>query len=368
MKILNIISSLTGGGKERRLVQLVKGLNEADSEIKLYIVLLQPKFDYEEASKYAEIIILDNASRIACVKSVFCVIKRIKPDIVHEWSGVPLVVTCLSILKSVYHFKLIEGFVADGNPIKQLQAKIASRIAFMAADAVVSNSRAGLKAKHAPLAKSHVIYNGFDFDRFRSVHHDDITGLRKELGIADECKVVSMLARMEPAKNWKMFLEVAKRMGEKRTDVVFLAVGKGTLLDEMRSRVKTDKLANVKVLGFRKDVERIIKSSYLTLLFSNEHVHAEGVSNSIMESMAAGVPVVATMGGGTPEIISNGIDGFIVAPADSNDAAQKIVLLIDDNHLRHEMSQRAIQKIRDKFLLENMVGAYLDLYNSRLKS
>lgn len=366
MKIVHIITSLHGGGRERRLVQLSKGLS-ADTNIKQYILILSPEIDYPEASNYAQIIQLQNSSRIVLFKSLTDKLLEIKPDIVHDWTGISLILTTLSIMKYRLKFKYIEGFIADGNPLKTALSRITVRISFIVADAIISNSRAGLSAKHAPLSKSHVFYNGFDFNRIKNITKNDIIEFRQELGLSEQTKIISMLARHDPAKDWETFLDVAQEMQKTHSDIVFLSVGKGSDLESFNEDIKRRSLNNVKSLGFRHDAERIIAASYLTLLFSNEKVHAEGVSNSIMESMAAGVPVIASDGGGTSEIISDNIDGYIINCKDIHAIVQRIETLLNDSQLYHEMSEKAQNKISHNFNLDIMTEKYRNLYYSILK-
>lgn len=365
MKIVHVIASLHGGGRERRLVQLAKGLS-ADSRIEQCILLLTQAnefpVDYPEVYAYARIIHLGNSSRMVLFKALYRNLVGINPDIVHDWTGVPLVLGALSILKHCLGFKYVEGFVADGNPVTTISGRVMTQISFSVADAVVSNSLAGLVAKHAPLSKSHVFYNGFDFDRISGITKNDIIALREELGIRDGIKIIAMLARHDAAKDWSTFLDVAQVMNG-YSDVVFFSVGKGVDLDQFKDDVRHRGLDNVKTLGFRYDAERIIAASYITLLFSNEKVHAEGVSNSIMESMAAGIPVIATAGGGTVEIINNGEDGYIVEPKNVSAIVSMIDRLLFDKDEYRRLGINARMKIKSKFSLAHMVQEYQDLYS-----
>lgn len=365
MKIVHIIAGLHGGGRERRLVQLAKGLS-ADSRVEQFILLLTPKkecsVDYPEVYEYAHIIHMGSSSRMVLLKALCHNLVEIKPDIVHDWTGVPLVLGELSILKYRLGFKYVEGFVADGNPLTTISGRAMTKIAFAVSDAVVSNSMAGLLAKHAPLSKSHVFYNGFDFGRLEGITERDIEALRKEQGIPDGVKLISMLARHDPAKDWNTFLDVAQAM-DKRDDVIFLSVGKGSGLENFKKSILHRGLRNVKALGFRHDSECIFAASYITLLFSNEKVHAEGVSNSIMESMAAGIPVIASAGGGTAEIIDSGEDGYIVGPKDVAAIVSRIERLLFDTDEYYRLGTNARLKIKSKFSLTRMVQEYQDLYS-----
>lgn len=366
MKILHIISSLSGGGRERRMAELTKSLNSEGYEVSVALVSPNARQDYALPSSINVTGCGGIASRKQFHKNLNAEIERFQPDVVHLWSEVPTVLLSVLLLKWKYKFKLVTGFLADGNPVKKMTCKLANKGIFAVSEAIVSNSKAGLIAKKAPTNKSHVIYNGFDFKRFKTVPFD-ADSLIDELGIRGK-RVAAMFARFSAAKDWDMFLEIAqiaKRNG--RNDIVFLAVGAGDLLNDFKSRAKNLGLNNVRFLGLRKDVENLLTLTNVSLLFSNNHVHAEGVSNSIMESMAAAVPVIATDGGGTPEIIEDGKSGFIIQPSDAQAAYDKLILCMDNNNLRQELGNRSRDIVKNKFSLSKMTNEYIQLYNKILE-
>ena len=291
------------------------------------------------------------------------VIAEFKPDIVHSWCDTPLELVTLPIIKRTMGYRYIAGFVADGNKVSHCSFRgLATRFSFLTADAIVSNSLAGKKAKKAPREKSHVIYNGFDFDRLKS--NIDKETKKKELGI-DARFVVSMAARVTRAKDWQSFIDVAGKAHEDNLDVCFLAIGEGNQLEMYRDIVKQAGLHNIQFVGRRSDVEDIMQITDAAMLFTSE-VHAEGVSNSILEAMAAGIPVIATDGGGTPEIITDGRNGFIV-PLHGVDKAFQLLkdLLLDDNK-RSDLGKAARLNVQQNFLLSKMGDEYLRLYRELL--
>jgi len=96
-------------------------------------------------------------------------------------------------------------------------------------------------------------------------------------------------------------------------------------------------------------------------------VSAEGLSNSLLESMAAGVPVVATTVGGNPEVVEEGVTGFLVPPRDPAALAQAICRFLDSPELASRFGQAGRQRVIECFSLERMVketeSLYLDLLN-----
>jgi glycosyltransferase involved in cell wall biosynthesis len=90
----------------------------------------------------------------------------------------------------------------------------------------------------------------------------------------------------------------------------------------------------------------------------------EGFSNVIIESMAAGKPVIATRVGGNPEAVLDGATGFLFQPDDVETLAEKIIQLSEDGSLRQRMSAAARSRAEDVFSMARMVESYEDLYRS----
>lgn len=363
MKILHI-GSLGNGGRERRMVQLTRGLSAKGGIEQKLIPVFYEDIYVKDIPDDVEVVRLVG-SRISSAQIIFNTIKSFRPDIVHIWIDIPLYLILLGFLKNLFGYKIVTGFIADGNIPNTDKITKSFRYIFSRSEAIVSNSKAGLIAKNAPSCKSHVIYNGFDFNRFKPF---DKSSLYKELEIDSKSPVISMVARFSPAKNWDMFLNVAERLSTIRPEIQLLAIGGGSLLEKYKEQALSKGLKNIKFLGKRSDVENVLRLTDISVLFSNNDVHAEGVSNSIMESMAAGVPVIATDGGGTPEIISNEEDGYIVRPNDSNTAIAKIIKLLDDQELYKAFSLKAIQKVKSRFVLSDMADRYIQIYNECMQA
>lgn len=360
MKLIHVINSFGGGGKERRMLQLVKGLLQNDN-IQQSIIVFSKRADHKEASNInVPIITIEEKTHSKQYKALKEVLKKEKPDIVHSWCNLPSVMLFLPILKLRLGFKYIAGFVADANKSKVLSStNIFAKVSFWAADAIVSNSIAGLIAKGANMKKSHVIYNGFDFNRIPK--NVDIEALRNELGISTK-HVIGMFASFYAAKDYLSFFETARRVTENNNDVTFIAVGQGVDFEYYNKYIECNRITNTKLLGFRTDVEALMQLCDISLLFSNDKVHAEGVSNSIMEAMASGNVVIATNGGGTPEIIQHKENGYIVPPRGVDEAVAYINELLTNDELMNKISKQAIKSIKEKFQLSMMVESYISLY------
>ena len=110
-------------------------------------------------------------------------------------------------------------------------------------------------------------------------------------------------------------------------------------------------------------IESVVQIFDVGVLSTNTKVHGEGVSNAIMEYMALGKPVVATNGGGTPEILLDGETGYLVAPFTPIVMAEKIQYLLSHPEVANHMGTIGKQRIRSQFSLSGMAESYIELYH-----
>lgn len=365
MKLFFIINEFGNGGRERRLVQLIRALDIYDG-VEMMVALTSDKIEYTDIKETsADLKFLKNGSLKTRYVELRDLVKSFRPDIIHLWLETAMFCVAVPLLAKKYGCKYIAGFVADGNTLKKLPLyqRIAIRYTFRMADAIISNSKAGLTAKGAPLKKSHVIYNGFDPKRLAQINREN---KRKELGIMSKYLVV-MCGRMEPAKDWDSFVQLSERVASLREDVYFLGIaGRGAKVECYRAKIEQKHLSNIHFITCRSDVMEILAATDVSVLFTNSDVHAEGVSNSIMESMAAGVPVIATAGGGTAEIITSDEDGYVIEPKNVDEACAYLMQLLDDESLRKTVGNKASETVRTRFDLDTMGKEYYQIYKQLL--
>ncbi len=245
--------------------------------------------------------------------------------------------------------------------------RFVERVAFSRAHAVVANSiavRSMLTGSGVPGAKIRVIYNGLDLSRFQA---DASTAeVRGNYGLpeSDSVRLVTLVANLRHGvKNIPMLLHAAKRVVETAADAHFVIAGEGPLETELREMATDLGIAeHVTFIGRCSDVPALLNASYACVLTSD----SEGFSNSILEYMAAGRPVVTTNVGGAAEAVVEGQTGFLVNPGDEQKLAERLLELLDDpakaNRVGNAARERAIAKFSDQALLDNTLG----LYNSLL--
>jgi glycosyltransferase involved in cell wall biosynthesis len=217
-----------------------------------------------------------------------------------------------------------------------------------------------IQREKVPPKKIDVIYNGLDFSHFSRTSERSI--LREELGIGNGVPLVGMVANFyAEIKGHKYFLEAAKSVLERVSEVEFVLVGDGPLrhsYEEMTSQLGIQR--HVHFLGKRGDVPAILSSLTVSVLSST----SEGLSNVILESMAAGKPVVATRVGGSPEMVVDGVTGYLVSPADSDALARSISSLLQNQEKADAMGIKARKVVNMKFTVKAMVESYERLYES----
>ena len=213
-----------------------------------------------------------------------------------------------------------------------------------------------------------IIRNGIDLAKFSGGRGG---GLRRELGLPPAAPLIVMLSRLNPQKGVEHFLEAAARVHQLYPEAYFLLVGdayvyRGDTIErdaayqrELERRASRLGLGDRAVFtGFRADVPELLAETAVSVLPS----FSEGLSNTLLESMAAGVPVVATRVGGNPEVVEHGRGGILVPPRDSRALAEAICALLKDRGLAEALGEGGRRRVADRFSLDRMAQETQDLY------
>lgn len=254
------------------------------------------------------------------------------------------------------------------------------RLACRFADCVLVNAAAvrdWLVGQGYDASKIRIIRNGIDLSRFAQVRRTE--ALRHELGLPEKAPLVVVLARLVPHKGIESFLEAAAIVKTRCPDARFLIVGDvfaassrdGTFQQDVAYRDslrrQADRLglgANLIFTGYRSDIPQLLAHAAVSVLPS---VGGEGLPNALLESMAAGVPVIATRVGGSAEVIErDGVDGLLVAPRDPAGMAEAICAVLTDEDLARRLGHDAQRRVTQNFSLERMVQETENLYERLL--
>ena len=239
------------------------------------------------------------------------------------------------------------------------------KIAFGRSEAIVVNSeavRAYLIKRGIPPGKLEMIYNGLDLERFAAF--DDLNATRAQFNLpdGDGIKFVMMVANLRShVKNVPMLLRAASRVVRTNPEAHFVIAGEGVLKSELKQTAAELGVANnVHFIGRCTDVPALLSLSTACVLTST----AEGFSNSILEYMAAGKPVVATNVGGAAEAIIDGETGYLVRSDNDEEMASRLADLLADQKKADQMGRMARKITEQRFSSEIQCAKVLSLYEN----
>ena len=215
-----------------------------------------------------------------------------------------------------------------------------------------------------------VIRNGIDLSRFTPNTRG--SKQREQLGLPQRTPVIAVLARLVPFKGIQYFLEAAALIASRIPESRFLVIGDAHPGDDGRAyRQQLERYADrlglsqrLVFTGFRLDVPELLSEVTVSVL---PCVSSEGLSNALLESMAAGVPVVATRVGGNPEVVADGMTGLLVPPRNPEALANAISRLLQDPGLARRFGQAGRHRVAEHFSIDQMVSKTERLYLSLLE-
>ena len=258
--------------------------------------------------------------------------------------------------------------------VRPSQQRVVERSAYRLADAVIANCdevRRQLIAEGVPARKVRTVYNGLDPARVQTPHVD-----RKEILASlnlPEGRFVTIMANMrahvwnpEPLcyKDHPTFLRAAQLVHQRVPDAGFIIAGEGELLETTQELARSLGIADrTFFIGRCRDVGRVLSISDVCVLSSR----SEGFSNSILEYMAAGRPVVSTDVGGAREAVVQGETGYLVPAGDHERLAEHIASLLLDPDQARAMGEAGRRLVNEKFSSNKQVQTVESLYGELLK-
>jgi len=357
LRILYLVDSLRVGGKERQICELVKGFGGSGSVQSIVVTMGTEQFYVSEVQKHVPLFYL--VRRVRWDPTVFLrllrVLRRFRPHIIYTNSEMAM--SYAWPLARLMGIKIINATIRNAFSGRGLRWQW-HRLMLAIADARIGNSQAGFLSRglHYDSPGNYVIYNGIDMSRFRRRDADRA----KTLGFnAGKRKIVGMVAEFSDYKDFQTFIRAAQVVLQRRDDVVFLAVGGGKNLNACKGLASPEK-QRIRFLGERQDVDLLVQQMDIGVLCT----FTEGIPNSVMEFMAAGKPVIVTDGGGSRELVMDGVNGFLVPASDPIAVADKIELLLSNDNRAVQMGTAGLERIEGRFSLQALTENSLHVYQA----
>jgi glycosyltransferase involved in cell wall biosynthesis len=340
IRVAFVIGRLNIGGAEGELIRLARGLDR--SRYSPFVVTLQDAGP--RAHELGDVELIELRRKRKWSPGTYLALKRVlaekKPDIVQTFLFTENVF-CRRIGQGIV-VSGIQGWISDRLDDGPTLKLMVERSTFDRAAAVVSNSQ---------FYKDYYTRLGFDPSKIRVIRSAvaPVTatgaGIREQFGIRPDEVLVTCVARLTEPKGHEDLIRAG-------AGLKLLFVGDGPNARHLVGR-------GAVLAGPRRDVADILAASDIVALPSR---FREGCSNSILEGMAAGKPVVASRTGGTPEVVKDGETGILHDPWDVEGLRRALLRLAADAPLRLQMGAAGRERAAREFSLDRTLGQYDQLY------
>ena len=391
-KVLRIINRFNLGGPTYNVSYLTKymapdyetllvgGMNDKSEACSDYIV---QKLGIH-AIKISEMMrSINGYNDVVAYEKIKSIIKRYKPDIVHTHAskagvlGRQAAISCgVPVIVHTFHGHIFNSYfnkyvTATFQKIEQHYAKRTSAIV---AISDIQKYELSEVYKIAPPEKFRVIPLGFDLNRFQENKAMKRDAFRKQYDIADDEIAVSIVGRLVPVKNHRMFIDSIRNVKSKTNRKVRgVIVGDGDLRDGLleyaslhglTSSTPEHKVPNSDLIftSWIKDADYVFAGSEISALTSLN----EGTPVSIIESQAANVPVVSTIVGGIRDVVVEGKTALLSPTQNVEAFSENLLSLIENDEMRKQMSEDGWIFVRDKFHYTRLVNDMKNLYDEVL--
>jgi sugar transferase (PEP-CTERM/EpsH1 system associated) len=366
LRILHILNRLDRGGTELAILKLIRGLGDGCFEHRLASLRgMDPRLEGFPlpGGKLLSAGETKNGLQFPLFR-LARVMRAYRPHIVHSrnWGAIEAIPAArLARVPIAIHSE--HGYELDMLAGLPNRRRVFRRAAYEMADVVFAVTRE-LRDYHARQAwispeRIRVIYNGVDTERF-SPRPDARVSWRRRFCVPEDRFVVGTVGRMVPIKDHPTLLRATAILLSRGINAHVLLVGSGPELQHNQQLVEAspELRGHVTFVGDSDEVPELLNAMDAFTLPSI----AEGMSNTLLEAMAVGLPVVATSVGGNNEVVEEGRSGWLFRPRNAEMLASRLALLASQEGLRRQYSAAARQRAVERFSLGCMLQDYSHLY------
>jgi glycosyltransferase involved in cell wall biosynthesis len=365
MNIVHLTASPFLGGPERQMLGLADNLPATYRSVFLSFAehgRARPFLEEARRRGYTAIELRYNRPRLyAVVRELVGHLRHLQADLLcchgykadlygllaARWAGVPVLAVSHGWTGATFKVRCYE--LLDKLCLHGMEAVVC-----VSAAQAVRVRRLGI-----PPQRVWVIRNALQAERLAAVTPAAARAALQELCPQPGRLLVGAAGRLSPEKGFDLLVEAAAQVLREYPETNFLIFGDGPLRAALARRITTLGLAErVLLVGFRNDLERLLPGLDLFVLSS----YTEGLPSVVLEALAAAVPVVATAVGGMPEVVTEGVHGFLVPPGRADLLAERIRCLLSDPCLRRLLGQQGQEHVRKEFTFTAQARRYEALF------
>jgi len=354
LKIVHIIQLLGTGGAEKLITDLAIRVNPRHD---VRIICLYPSRDYPYEKllreHQIEMIFLNKklGFDIKTFAELWKTLSEIKPDVVHThlhaaiyalpWFMFHRKSRSIHTVHNMASMELGKAHrILQGWAYRHLNT-VPVAISHIIQQGIIKEY--GLAPEKVP-----IIYNGIDIEKFSP---------KEQVKMQASCTLINV-ASLSKRKNQALLIEAFNLVLKQRADARLVFVGEGEEKSRLQSLAEKYKISDkVEFAGISSEVREWLSKADIFVLCSL----FEGLPLSVIEAMAVGLPVVVTEVGGVPDIVEDGVNGFLVPSGDAGSLSRAILKLIEDKGLQCQMAQNNMEKAK-AFDMDYVTGQYMKLY------
>jgi L-malate glycosyltransferase len=365
-KVLFCIWALEAGGAERFLVELARRVPRDRFDAKVVCLARKGPWAREVESSGIEVLSLGKKTGFdpRIVGRLMALFRRERPDVVntHLWTA-DVWARLAAVLAAVPRIVVTEQNV---DVWKKWYHRAIDRLLFLRTDKVICVSEQVREFYRdvlgVPEGKLEVIPNAISLSP--PAVAPGARSLRDEIGAAADDFVFLCAARLHPQKAHVVLFQAARLLLDREVPAFRIALaGEGSLRPELEQRARALGLSDrVHFLGFRNDVRALLPQADAFVLPS----HYEGLPLSVLEAMAAGVPVVVTRVGGNPGIVEDGRNGSMVEPGDAPGLAGALERLLQDRPFGRALGEEGRRRVAERHDIERVAARTYALFEELL--
>lgn len=383
VRVLRVIARLNVGGPALHVSYLTRGLAAHGYETTLVagdVGRGEESMAFVAEREGIEVVQLKGLSReLSPVRDAVAavhlarLIRRLRPDVLHTHTAkagaIGRVAALLAgrrrprVVVHTFHGHVLRGYFGSAGSlvfriIETALARITDSLVAVSPEVRDELVRLGV----APARKFTVIRLGIDLEP-RVACDAEPAAIRARIGVAADRFVVGWFGRMTAVKRTDDLLDALAALRERGVDALLLLVGDGADRERLERLAHGRGLArSVLFLGYQEDVARWYAVCDAIVLTSAN----EGTPVTLIEALAARRPVVATRVGGVPDVVEEGVTGYLVRPGDTHAVAERLALLAADPELRRRMGEAGRVQVLERYAVDRLVADVDRLYRALL--